>query len=440
MKPKNLQFNLIQLGEEVNLKPEHIELIEKEPIDVLIKYIDLTDKNLNREGIKQITKDEDHEELRYCVRSILDNIPWIRKIFIVMPNEKVRYFKPIEEIKDRIVYVKDKDLLGFESANIHAFHFFLWNMTNFGLSENFILMDDDYFIGKPINKTQFFYYDEKEKKVLPSILSDQFSELDKSYVYREYEKLFNKLQKIDPYTSDGWSFHTLSAMKLMLDNFEAPIIEACFTHNAISLNLKDIKEIFEFIKEKYKYANNTLYNKTRDIFNLQSQSLFNTYLLNVKKRKINMIPRKFIDLKDLKKIKIKDLEIELFVINTSGENTYSPEEFDFEKKMLEEKYNKTTPYEIISKEEENNKTINNLTGNEDINKKFDDLKNQVQMNIKKLEKKYSNMFICSNLTLILLCIILVIYIFNNKHSLSNKKIFKNRNKESYLAEENKLFK
>ena len=73
-----------------------------------------------------------------------------------MPNEKVSYFKPIEEIKDKIVYVKDKDFLGYDTANSLAFQFALFNMSKFGLSENFILMDDDYFIGKPINKTKFF--------------------------------------------------------------------------------------------------------------------------------------------------------------------------------------------------------------------------------------------------------------------------------------------
>ena len=71
-------------------------LIEGEyvnPIDVLIKYIDLYDPNLNRTGIHQIDKDYDNEELRYSLRSILKNIPWVRKIFILMPNEKVRYLK-----------------------------------------------------------------------------------------------------------------------------------------------------------------------------------------------------------------------------------------------------------------------------------------------------------------------------------------------------------
>ena len=48
-------------------------------------------------------------------RSILSNIPWIRKIFILMPTKKVRYFKEYNIIKDKIIYVKDKDLLGYDS-------------------------------------------------------------------------------------------------------------------------------------------------------------------------------------------------------------------------------------------------------------------------------------------------------------------------------------
>ena len=59
----------------------------------MIKYIDLRDPNLLRNGIHQISKDYDNEELRYSLRSILINIPWVRKIFILMPNDKVRFLK-----------------------------------------------------------------------------------------------------------------------------------------------------------------------------------------------------------------------------------------------------------------------------------------------------------------------------------------------------------
>ena len=156
-----------------------MKYIEEEPVDVVIKYTDLSDKTLNREGIHQIPKDEDPEELRFSVRSIFENIPWFRKIFIVMPNEKVKYFKPVEEIKDRIVYVKDKDVIGFDTASNPCFLYRLWNMTKFNVSDNIILMDDDYFIGKPIKKSDFFYYDEEQKKVLLNIVSDRFKEIKK---------------------------------------------------------------------------------------------------------------------------------------------------------------------------------------------------------------------------------------------------------------------
>ena len=121
---KNNEFLFIELFQKV--KQTKSDLLEKEPIDVFIKYIDLTDNSLNRSGIHQIRKDYDNDELKYSVRSVLQNIPWINKIFIVMPNEKVKFFKPIEEISDKIVYVKDKDLLGFDSADIYAFHYNLY--------------------------------------------------------------------------------------------------------------------------------------------------------------------------------------------------------------------------------------------------------------------------------------------------------------------------
>ena len=338
------KFSFLKLYEEVKLKPEHLAFIDNEPVDVVIKYIDLSDKTLNREGIKQINKDEDNEELRYSVRSILKYIPWIRKIFIVMPNEKVKYFKPKEEIKDKIVYVKDKDLIGFDSANSFVFQFFLWNLRKFGVSDNFILMDDDYFIGKPINKSQFFYYDEDLKKVVPCIVSDDFSEIKRSEVLREYNKLFSKKDKIDPHTADGWYLHTYAVFKFLLEQYNQTLISGGFTHNAISLNIDDIKEVFDLIKDKYEYANENLYSKIRNVFNLQSHTLFNTYSLNIKKRKVNSINRKFIDLRDLSKN--KNLDIELFVINKSGENKYVDKEYLYEKLVLNMKYREKTKYEI----------------------------------------------------------------------------------------------
>ena len=61
-----------------------------------------------------------------------------------MPNEKVRYFKEPDEIKEKIIYVKDKDLIGFDSSSSLVFQFRYWKMKDFNISDNFICMNDDY--------------------------------------------------------------------------------------------------------------------------------------------------------------------------------------------------------------------------------------------------------------------------------------------------------
>ena len=378
------KFSFFKLYEEVKIKPEHIPIIEKEPVDVLIKYIDLTDKTLNRKGITQTEKDEDNEELRYSVRSILQYIPWVRKIFILMPNEKVKYFKPINEISSKFVYIKDKDLLGFDSASSVVFQLNLHKMEKFGLSENFILMDDDYFFGKPIKKTQLFYYDESLKKVVPSIVTDDFTEMVKKDIDNEYKKIYRNIRIIKPHFFEGWKLSQLSSYKLLLENYKSPLVNAGFSHNAIPLNIRALKEIYDLVKNKYPDANKLLNEKERSNIDLQPQSLFNSYMLNVKKRKVNTIPSVYYDLASLDNL---NLDIEMFVINTSGDKKYTQKHFEKAREILEKKFGAPTPYEIpINKA---NKSISNRYKNRNRNNKI--VNNKINMN--NVNKKNNNDYV-----------------------------------------------
>ena len=348
---EKFEFRILKLFEEQrHVKEEYLEIVEKEPIDVFMKYIDLSDKTLNRTGIKQTYKDEDNEELRYSVRSILQYIPWVRKIFIVMPNKKVRYFKPIEEINDRIVYVNDKDFLGYDSANIFAFSFSLYKMEKFGISKNFIYMEDDYFIGRPLKKSDFFYYDEKEKKVFPYVVTNYFEELDKKSRLDYYNELYSIRDTLKAHGNKGWIFSVLSTDKYIIERYNISIISTDFTHCAKAENIDDLREIFEEI-QYYKYINETLYSPTRHIMTLNQPHFVNLYQLNIKRRKVHMIPSIYIN---MEYVKDYALDTELFVLNTCGDNVPTKEEYSTLRKTMKERFPKPTPYEIINDLDEKN--------------------------------------------------------------------------------------
>ena len=62
-----------------------------------------------------------------------------------MPNEKIDFLMDSEERKAKIIYVKDKDLIKFGASNIFVFSLNIYKLKKFGLSENFILMDDFFY-------------------------------------------------------------------------------------------------------------------------------------------------------------------------------------------------------------------------------------------------------------------------------------------------------
>ena len=282
----------------------------------MIKYIDLRDKNLKRDGIHQIKKDFDNEELKYSVRSIIKNIPWVRKIFILMPNEKVRFFKNYNNIKDKIIYVKDKDILGYDSSNSYAFQFRFWKLKKFGISNNFIAMDDDYFIGSPLKKNNFFYV--KNGKVTPAIITSNFLKINNDYVKKNLKKYKNIISKTNKeQTSEIFEYSLYLTYSFLLSLFNEPLIIPKFTHNALPLNLKELKEIYDLIYQTdYRYT--TLDCLFRPIETLQFQTMIQAYSFIKYNKKVKKISYEFIQ--NSKSI-ISNYNYPLFCINTGAENS-----------------------------------------------------------------------------------------------------------------------
>ena len=437
-KKKDLfQFKIFKLLEEVEFKKEYVDIVEKEPIDVVMKYIDLTDENLNRSGIIQIKKDKDHEELRYSVRSILQYLPWVRKIFIIMPNEKVKYFKPIDEIKEKIVYLKDKDVLGFDSANIYAFLFNLYKVDKLGVSNNFIYMDDDYFIGKYLNKSDFFYYEPKEKKVVPSLINYYFNEFDREKVKKNYNYLFRKKKYIHPHKHMGWKIALSSTEKFFCDYYNTSrLIYTEFTHNAIPMNVNDLKEIFQVI-QNYKYINETLYSIERHVLTLLTQYFYGLYILNIKHRKVHTIRYRYFTIEHIIFNHLNDSDYApLFVINTGGDIRLTIRQINGGMRLIKKRFPFPTKYEIVS--DDNTQTINSNNNNSIINKEISINKKIETVNInnsKKIEDRsnsyifYFKIYFEYILIIVVIVILLYLYYCKNKEVEKYKKVVSTENND-----------
>ena len=361
---RKTKIRLIKLyRENLSINPNS-SLLEKEPIDVVIKYIDLNDTSLDRKRYEQINKDKQNNELKYSLRSILKNIPWVRKIFIVMPNEKIPYLKEKEEIKDRIVYIKDKDLLGFDSSSPPTFQFNIYKLQQYNLSENFILMDDDYFIGQPLKKSDLFY--EEKGKIYPYIISTEYSELDENDQRMHYTSGLSNIANINYHSEEGFTFRKASTFVFLFkifdlkDNLPNTLIEVGFTHNAIPLKISDVKEVAENIQQHYQSYVPCLTGQKRNMRSLQPQILFMNYARNIYDRLVNEISWKYYDLSDVRQVK---LDTKLFVINVEDKEYY-PLRYQTEEEVLKSLFPEPTKYE----KEYNDKIIPNKNENENENK------------------------------------------------------------------------
>ena len=115
-----------------------------------------------------------------------------------------------------------------------------------------------------------------------------------------------------------------------------------FTHNAIPVNLKDLKEAYHTIyMSKFKY--NTLDCLYRISGYLQFQTFILSYTFKKYNRKVNNIPNKYIRLNNSVS---SDYKISLFCIN-KGAGNYSYLNYYKAKIVMEYLFPNPSPYEIV---------------------------------------------------------------------------------------------
>ena len=356
---KNI-FSLLKIFEEITSNKKALlnsKLLNDEQIDIVINY-----NNKHKNNTLDKSKDEDNEDnenLRYVIRSISQNIPWTRKIFILCITDNINILKDKEELKDKIIIIKIKDLLGFETELTSVVLFNLNLVKKFGLSDNLLYMNSNYFIGKPLNKSDFFW--EEDGLIVPLLTSSKYNEIYYNELHNDYKRLTSKKNIINIDSTEGTNYFKISSFQLLFDygfsHNNKLLIEPENTLNAIPLNLNEINEIVKIIKRKYKFVSNALNSKEKNINALEFYTLILSYMRNMKNRAVNIIPYKNYFIDEFNK-ENNDF-FSLFSINKLNNKIYSFQEYNTKKKKLKMIFPKPSKYELYYELDPNEKKIIN---------------------------------------------------------------------------------
>lgn len=145
-------------------------ITNNEPVDVVFTWVNNTDSAW-RERYQQASRQpmnndiglyandnarfDNHNELYYSIHGVLQHLEWVRHIFIVTDNQTPDWFSSLRSEKISIIdhrqIIDEKYLPTFNSHVIEAH---LHRIPN--LSENFIYLNDDVFVARPLPKEHFF--------------------------------------------------------------------------------------------------------------------------------------------------------------------------------------------------------------------------------------------------------------------------------------------
>ena len=178
------------------------------------------------------------DELNFCVRSIANHAPWVRRIWIVTDSQIPVLAALPDEFSAKISIVDHREIFaGYENAlptfNSLSIETMLWRIP--GLSEHFLYFNDDVFLTAPVTVADFFAENGpvlRGKWVDHSVLAECGTSRDDASLLNHFNQI-NAAGMIG-YTADHVfeSAHVVHPMQrsVMVDLFDAYTQE--FTRNA----------------------------------------------------------------------------------------------------------------------------------------------------------------------------------------------------------------
>jgi hypothetical protein len=175
------------------------------------------------------------DELNYCVRSIANNAPWVRRIWIVTDNQTPEIMQLPPEFAAKIRIVDHQEIFaGYADAlptfNSLSIETMLWRIQ--GLAEHFLYFNDDVFLTAPVTRSDFFAADGpvlRGKWTNHSDLANCGARRDEASLLNHYNQI-NAAQMIG-YTADQVfeSAHVVhpmqrSVMALLFDTYRDAFI------------------------------------------------------------------------------------------------------------------------------------------------------------------------------------------------------------------------
>lgn len=157
------------------------------PIDVVYTWVDGSDADWQKRKELCAMRDpalnpaviakrrfKDHDELKYSLRSIHMFAPWVSHIYIVTDGQRPKWLKnhpKITVVDHKTIFRNVCDLPTFNSMAIECN---LHHIPN--LSEEYLYFNDDVFLGRSLNETDFFTSTGQikvfpSKRAIPSSLS-----------------------------------------------------------------------------------------------------------------------------------------------------------------------------------------------------------------------------------------------------------------------------